>query len=69
PRLVHVDVHEGGRGHTHLDLRWLLLAAGPPRPPAGESQDVAWFGWTAAVDRADPGLAGAVKALRVIFDI
>ena len=24
PELVHVDVHAGGRGHTHLDLRYLF---------------------------------------------
>ncbi|HEX9258566.1 MAG TPA: NUDIX domain-containing protein, partial [Acidimicrobiales bacterium] len=24
--LVHVDVHDGGRGHTHLDLRYLCNA-------------------------------------------
>src|SRR5215203_1562536 len=24
PGLVHVDVHAGGRGHTHLDLRYLF---------------------------------------------
>ncbi len=24
PLLVHVDVHDGGRGHTHLDLRYLV---------------------------------------------
>jgi 8-oxo-dGTP pyrophosphatase MutT (NUDIX family) len=67
PRVVHVDVHEGGRGHTHLDLRWLLFADGVPCPPEGESQEVAWFGWAAAEERADPGLAGAVQALRLIF--
>jgi len=67
PRAVHVDVHDGGRGHTHLDLRWLLLADGPPRPPDGESQDVAWFGWDDAIARADAGLAGALRALRLIF--
>jgi len=26
PELVHVDVHPGGRGHTHLDLRYLFGA-------------------------------------------
>jgi 8-oxo-dGTP pyrophosphatase MutT (NUDIX family) len=66
-RLVHVDVHPGGRGHTHLDLRWLLLAEGEPRPPADESQEVGWFPWPAAIDRADAGLAGALTGLRLIF--
>src|SRR4051812_31455560 len=26
PELAHVDVHPGGRGHTHLDLRYLFTA-------------------------------------------
>ena len=42
-------------------------AFGEPQPPPGESQDVAWFGWDEAVARADPGLAGALAALRPIF--
>ena len=54
PRLVHVDVHPGGRGHIHLDLRYLLAAPDlDPAPPAGESPDVAWFDWPDAIDRAD----------------
>jgi 8-oxo-dGTP pyrophosphatase MutT (NUDIX family) len=54
PRLVHVDVHPGGRGHTHLDLRYLVEADDTdPRPPEGESQEIAWFDWDAAVARAD----------------
>ena len=34
PHLIHLDVHEAALGHTHLDLRYLLL--GPtddPHPP------------------------------------
>jgi 8-oxo-dGTP pyrophosphatase MutT (NUDIX family) len=64
PRIVHVDVHDGGRGHTHLDLRYLLRAEGPPRPPDGESQDVRWFGWDEAIALADPGLVAALRHLR-----
>lgn len=53
PVLVHVDVHAGGRGHTHLDLRYLVDgAAADPAPPEGESQEVAWFEWPAAIERA-----------------
>lgn len=64
PRLVHVDVHPGGRGHTHLDLRYLLVADDvDPAPPVGESQDVRWFGWDEAVTQADDGLAGIVRML------
>jgi 8-oxo-dGTP pyrophosphatase MutT (NUDIX family) len=64
PWLVHVDVHPGGRGHRHLDLRWLLVGDGEPAPAPGESPDVRWFGWEEAVGLADPGLAGALAALR-----
>lgn len=63
-RLVHVDVHETPRGHTHLDLRYLLLADGEPSPPAGESQAVRWFPWDEALAVADPGLVGGLRALR-----
>lgn len=70
PPLLHLDVHAGGRGHTHLDLRYLLRVAGDdaPRPAAGESQEVEWFAWPAAIDRADPGLAGLLRHLRPGFD-
>lgn len=66
PPLAHVDVHDGGRGHTHLDLRYLLEVVGDdtPRPPAGESQDVVWFGWEEAIEVADPGLAGFLRSER-----
>jgi 8-oxo-dGTP pyrophosphatase MutT (NUDIX family) len=62
PQMVHLYVGPGGRGHTHLDLRYLLMA-GPddPRPPVGESPDVAWFGWPEAMAMADPGLIGALR--------
>ena len=53
PRLVHVDVHPGGRGHTHLDLRYLVHGGeADPAPPEGESQEIAWFDWPSAIDRA-----------------
>lgn len=65
-RLAHVDVHPGGRGHTHLDLRYLMEAVddGDPDPPPDESQDVAWFAWDEAIELADVGLRGALLALR-----
>lgn len=63
-RLVHVDVHSGGRGHTHLDLRYLVEAGdADPAPPLGESQEVEWFTWDEAIARADLGLSGALRAL------
>ena len=65
PRLAHVDVHPGGRGHTHLDLRYLIHGGtADPDPPEGESQQIGWFTWDAAIDRADPGLRGILEFLR-----
>jgi 8-oxo-dGTP pyrophosphatase MutT (NUDIX family) len=66
PELIHVDVHEGGRGHTHLDLRYLIDGGdADPNPPEGESQLIDWFTWEAAIDRADPGLRGILTSLRL----
>ncbi len=62
-QLVHVDVHAGGRGHTHLDLRYHMTAPPVvPAPPSGESPDVRWFSWSQAIAMADPGLEGALRA-------
>jgi 8-oxo-dGTP pyrophosphatase MutT (NUDIX family) len=65
PPLAHVDVHTGACRHIHLDLRYLLLVRGSdvPAPPPGESQEVRWFGWSEALQVADPGLAGLLRAL------
>lgn len=63
PHLVHVDVHDGGRGHTHLDLRYVLQGdACDPDPPAGESQEIGWFEWPAAIERASDGRLSALLA-------
>ena len=70
PELAHVDVHAGGRGHTHLDLRYLFDGGSAkdgcadPAPPEGESQEIGWFDWDAAIAIADDGLRGALTALR-----
>lgn len=65
PPLMHVDVHAGGRGHTHLDLRYLIDGGeADPSPPEGESQEIDWFDWEAAVERADPGLEGILRHLQ-----
>jgi 8-oxo-dGTP pyrophosphatase MutT (NUDIX family) len=63
PRLVHVDVHPGPRGHLHLDLRYLLLADGDADlvPDAGESPAVAWFDPRRAITVGDRSLAAAVR--------
>jgi 8-oxo-dGTP pyrophosphatase MutT (NUDIX family) len=67
PRFVHLDVHPAARGHTHLDLRYLLTCDDPaaePAPPPGESQQVRWFSWDDAIAVADPGLIDALHRLR-----
>lgn len=65
PQLAHVDVHPAPRGHTHLDVRYLLYAGDDePAPPPGESPAVRWFSWPEAVAVADAGLVGALRAHR-----
>ena len=62
--LFHVDVHPGPRGHTHYDLRYVLVGEPlDPRPPENESPDVFWFDFAAAVERAEPTLAAALEKL------
>lgn len=65
PSLLQVDVHAGGRGHTHLDFRYLFGVEGStvPQPPPEESQDVRWFGWSEAIDLVDDALAGLFRRL------
>ena len=65
PELLHVDVHAGPKGHTHLDLRYLIESPQvPPTPPPGESQDVKWFLWHNAVDTSEAGLEGVLRAIQ-----
>ena len=65
PELLHVDVHAGPKGHTHLDLRYLIESPMvTPTPPPGESQDVKWFLWHNAVDAAEAGLEGILRAVQ-----
>jgi hypothetical protein len=64
---VHLDVHPAAKGHTHLDLRYLLTCDDPtaePAPPPGESQQVRWFSWADAIAVADAGLVDALHRLR-----
>ena len=64
PNLVHVDVHPGPRGHTHLDLRYLLEGGdADPSPPPEESQEVAWFSWDEAVAITELHLKGIIRVL------
>ena len=65
PVLLHVDVHAGGRGHTHLDLRYLIDGGhADPAPPEGESQEIDWFTWDDAIAVADGGVAGCLRSVR-----
>ena len=64
--IAHVDVHDGPKGHVHLDVRYLVRARtdADPTPPPEESQACRWFDWDEAISVADAGLSGALKALR-----
>jgi 8-oxo-dGTP pyrophosphatase MutT (NUDIX family) len=63
PALLHVDVHPGPRGHTHLDLRYHFTSPPvAPAPPEGESPEVRWFSWVEAIGVAEPGLEGVLRA-------
>ncbi|MFZ0666212.1 MAG: NUDIX domain-containing protein [Acidimicrobiales bacterium] len=65
PRLLHIDVHAAANGHTHLDLRYLLLSPDlEPSPPPGESPHARWFSWAEALERSDEALIGALRAAR-----
>jgi 8-oxo-dGTP pyrophosphatase MutT (NUDIX family) len=69
PRLIHLDVHEAALGHTHLDLRYLLLgSADDPHPPPGESPEARWYGWDEAAAMADEALAPALVVARAEWD-
>ncbi len=67
--LFHVDVHPGPNGHTHYDLRYVLRARPEdPHPPEGESPEVFWFGFAAAIERAVADLAPALAKLAASLD-
>jgi 8-oxo-dGTP pyrophosphatase MutT (NUDIX family) len=69
PRLIHLDVHEAALGHTHLDLRYLLLgSADDPHPPPGESPEARWYDWNEAAAMADEALAPALVVARAEWD-
>jgi 8-oxo-dGTP pyrophosphatase MutT (NUDIX family) len=68
PLLIHLDVHEAAYGHTHLDLRYLLLGAdGDPEPPPDESPDARWCSWEEALALADPALVDALPLARAAY--
>jgi 8-oxo-dGTP pyrophosphatase MutT (NUDIX family)/GNAT superfamily N-acetyltransferase len=65
PALLHVDVHPGPRGHTHLDLRYHLVSPPvAPAPPEGESPLVRWFSWPEAINMAELGLEGVLRVMQ-----
>ncbi|HEX3947679.1 MAG TPA: NUDIX domain-containing protein [Acidimicrobiales bacterium] len=69
PRLVHLDVHQGPKGHLHLDLRFLLLGADrEPSPPPGESPVAGWYDWEEAMAMGDESLGGALRAARTAWE-
>jgi len=68
--LMHLDVHPGPKGHTHLDLRYLVRAPEViPQPADGESTQVGWFGWAEAESMADAGLVGALRAAKALLGL
>jgi 8-oxo-dGTP pyrophosphatase MutT (NUDIX family) len=69
PCLLHLDVHEAALGHTHLDLRYLLIGEDrDPSPPPGESPEAAWFSWDEAAALADVALADALPLARARWE-
>lgn len=69
PGLIHLDVHRAAGGHTHLDLRYLLV--GPdedPHPPPGESPEARWYGWDEAEATVDEALVGALRVARSAWE-
>lgn len=64
PALFHVDLHPGPRGHTHYDLRYVLVSPPlDPSPPPDESPEVFWFAGAEALERAEEALVPALTKL------
>ncbi|NBY44772.1 MAG: NUDIX domain-containing protein [Acidimicrobiia bacterium] len=69
PRFIHLDVHPGPRGHTHLDVRFLLWATNETfAPAAGESQQVKWFSFADALRVSEDGARGAIRVAQQIVE-
>lgn len=63
PTLVHLDIFSSAAAHTHMDLRYLLIASPiDPSPPLDESQEVLWFSIEEALSRVDDGLITAIRS-------
>jgi 8-oxo-dGTP pyrophosphatase MutT (NUDIX family) len=69
PLLIHLDVHAAAHGHTHLDLRYLLLGADvDPLPPPDESPYARWCSWDEALATADAALIDALPLARTAYE-
>lgn len=69
PCLINLDVHDAALGHTHLDLRYLLIAGDEdPSPPPGESPDARWCSWDEAIAMADAALVDALPVARAAYE-
>lgn len=69
PCFIHLDVHEAALGHTHLDLRYLLIGGDhDPHPPPDESPEARWCSWDEALAMADPALIEALPLARSAFE-
>jgi 8-oxo-dGTP pyrophosphatase MutT (NUDIX family) len=67
--VFHVDRHPGPKGHTHYDLRYVVVAPPvEPSPPQGESPEVYWFDFEAAQSRCEPALGPAIAKLARFYD-
>jgi 8-oxo-dGTP pyrophosphatase MutT (NUDIX family) len=65
---LHVDVHDGPRGHLHLDVRWLVRVPrhAVPAPPPGESQAVRLLPRAEAIALTDTAAASAIRAAAAV---
>jgi 8-oxo-dGTP pyrophosphatase MutT (NUDIX family) len=69
PCLVNLDVHYAALGHTHLDVRYLLIAGDDdPQPPPGESPEARWCNWDEAMAMADAALVDALPVARAAYE-
>jgi 8-oxo-dGTP pyrophosphatase MutT (NUDIX family) len=69
PHLINLDVHDAALGHTHLDLRYLLIAGDDdPHPPADESPDARWCTWDEVMAMADVALIDALPVARAAYE-
>jgi 8-oxo-dGTP pyrophosphatase MutT (NUDIX family) len=68
PGVFNVDVHNSAGGHVHLDLCYLATPRQDraPSPPAGESQEVAWFSVDEALRIGDARISAMANQVRFL---